>query len=160
MSSRRPAQPTPSHIRCHRAPTDSQAPRRRALLKPAGGPNGAPSNTTRRAGIRIPAVASLLAMRIGRVRCGADRVGEGAAALMRIRRLLISSIVVAGCGGSDYADFFLPTGAVRTSSTAATSTTTGRTDGGAGASGAGGARVDAGSSVCRDAATWTMGKDY
>jgi len=79
---------------------------------------------------------------------------------MRIRRLLISSIVVAGCGGSDYADYFLPTGAARSSGTAATSTTTGKTDGGADASGAGGARVDAGSSVCRDAATWAMGKDY
>jgi hypothetical protein len=91
---------------------------------------------------------------------------------MRIRTWLVSSVLVVGCGGNDYEEYFLPTGAVKTATTGATGTgghggaaadggthaATGGTADSA-ASGGGGA-VDAGSAACREAPTWTMGQSY
>ena len=93
---------------------------------------------------------------------------------MRIRSFLFSTLLVAGCGGNDYEEYFLPTNAVRTVTTSASTTGTGGQGGAAedaavrAANGGGGtpsardagAVLDAGSAACREAPTWTMGQPY
>ncbi len=102
--------------------------------------------------------------------------------------LVLNAALALGCGGSDYSDYFIPTGATRSTTTSSsTNGTDGTSDsastgtGGASTSGAGGSSssgtgsggtgasagsggsgsiADAGGSGCHGASAWMMGWPY